>query len=173
MKQIQDTDRVFGQVLALPVVQRTLAVGEEDQRAWSPSGCGARPRRRARGTMRLYPPATRHALACAAAWDGGWRACFLMTSSITSSAVRTNGSIVYTAPTAAIFFLLTFSPLPRRWFAEAGSGASVASSGGKAERTRGTPLQSAVTTKIGPSSVAFGHRKTVSGTAPRRRPAPG
>ena len=41
------------------------------------------------------------------------RAFFRITSSITSSAVRTNGSIVYTAPTAAIFFLFAFSPLPR------------------------------------------------------------
>ena len=84
------------------------------------------------------------------------RASFRITSSITSSAVRTNGSIVYTAPTAAIFFLFAFSPLPRRWFANFGSGVPVASSGGSALRTRGTPLPSAVTTKSGPSSAASG-----------------
>ena len=61
-------------------------------------------------------------------WGRRSAAFFLITSSITSSAVRANGSIVYTAPTAAIRFLFAFWPLPRRWLAAAGNAAALASS---------------------------------------------
>src|SRR5947209_8591248 len=82
---------------------------------------------------------------CLCCGQGRWLA-FLSrrTSSMMSSALRTNGSMLYTAPTQAICFLLAFSRLVRRrWGLGPSSGSG---------RRIGTPLPSAVTTIRGPSS---------------------
>ena len=140
MKQIQDTDRVFRYLLALEDppdapdspslrritgllpcgVRRITSSANHKNNATLPTNSSVRTR-----------------LFCAL---GVAQACLLPHHFLDHmSAVRTNGSIVYTAPTAAIFFLFAFSPLPRRGFARVGRGMSVSSSGG-APCAPGVPL---------------------------------